>query len=146
MAIFAGRSFKMANANDEKILILKKQIAEKKKTITNKRFVPITNCLLDIDNEKNNINVLTKDRITFLMVKLNVYRMSLKDLGLDEESLKVSGYTFTDWITDLKSRFDILTQKEEETKLKALENKLEELLSNEKRVELELGNIENLLK
>lgn len=106
----------------------------------------IKNCLLDIDNEKNNINVLSKDRLTFLMVKLNVYRMSLKDLGLDEESLKVSGYTFTDWITDLKSRFDILSQKDEETKLKALENKLEELLSNEKKVELELSDIENLLK
>lgn len=136
----------MSNVNDEKILTLKKQIAEKKKTITNKKFVPITNCLLEIDGEKNNINVLTKDRITFLMVKLNVYRMSLKDLGLDEESLKVSGFTFTDWIIDLKSRFDILTQKEEENKLKALESKLEELLSNDKKIELELSDIENFLK
>ncbi|MFB0830237.1 hypothetical protein [Brevibacillus laterosporus] len=45
-----------------------------------------------------------------------------------------------DWIKDLKSKLDIVRRKEEEHKLKVMETKLHQLLSNEKKVELEKLN------
>jgi hypothetical protein len=79
-----------------------------------------------------------------LLIKLNVYALSMKSLKI--ETLNISGYSIDDWMTDIKLKLDILAQKEEEGKLKALESKLATLLSNDKKTELELDSIEKLLK
>ena len=79
-----------------------------------------------------------------VMVKLNSYLMSAKDLGI-EQYFSISGYTITDWLSDTNSRFDILSVKDEERKLKEMEDKLDKLLSDDKKTELELKNIEDLL-
>jgi hypothetical protein len=136
----------MSNVNDKKIMELKKQIAEKKTKLEGiNRFVPITNCSVEIDGQRYNIQVLQKEQLIHLMVRVNLYRMSAKDLELTEE-FNISGYKPEDWITDLKARLDILSKKDEERKLKAMEEKLDRLLSDEKKTELELDEIESLLK
>lgn len=136
----------MENVNDQKILELKKQIEEKKKKIGNSRkFSPITNCSIEVDGTRYNIQVLTKEQIISLMVKLNAYAISAKELEVLND-FRISGYSAMDWINDLKSKLDFLCRKEEESKLKALEAKLNLLLSNEKKVELEIGEIESMLK
>jgi hypothetical protein len=74
------------------------------------------------------------------MVKLNSYKLSAKDLGILKE-YSISGYSVEDWISDIKFKFDILCRKEEENKLKVMETKLHQLLSSDKKVELEIDEI-----
>jgi len=125
--------------NDLKIMELKKQIEEKKiKLGKSQKFTPITNCSIEVDGVRHNIQVLTKEQLITLMVKLNSYAISAKDLGID---YVVSGFNTLDWITDIKSKLDFVSRKEEENKLKIMESKLHQLLSNEKKVELEIDEI-----
>lgn len=130
--------------NDDKILDLKKQIGEKKNLLKKiKKFAPITNCILDLDGVKTNIQVLNKQQLVLLASKLHSYDNSAKELGL---SLEIGGFLATEWIEDIKLKLDTLNVKEEERKLKLMEDKLTNLLSNDKRVELEINEIEELLK
>jgi len=131
----------MANeTNDKKIMELKKQIEEKKNKVSkSQKFSPITNCSIEVDGIRHNIQVLTKEQLIALLVKLNTYAMSAKDLGL--ESYVISGFDVVDWLIDIKSKLDFVSRKEEENKLKVMESKLHQLLSNEKKVELEIDEI-----
>lgn len=132
--------------NDERILALKEQIKNKKEEIGKvKRFSPVTNCSLELDGNRHNIQVLDKSQLIQIMIKLNSYLLSAKDLHIENECV-FGGYNVSEWIEDIKSRLTILSQREEETKLKCLENKLANMLSDEKKTELEIDEIENLLK
>lgn len=131
--------------NDEKILKLKEQIAQKKKQLDkSKRFSPTTNCSIELDGVRSNIQVLTKDQLVFLLVKLNGYLMSAKALEISDFS--IGGYRADEWLADIQLRIDILNRKDDENKLKDMESKLDRLLSNEKKTELEINEIEDLLK
>lgn len=131
-------------SNDNRILELKKQIKEKREKLNGiGRFAPITNCILDLDGVKSNIQVLRKEQLVLVACKLQSYKRSAEELELE---LNICGYNVNDWLSDIKSRIDILSVKDEEAKLKAMEDKLTTLLSNEKKVELEIDAIENLLK
>ncbi|GED72344.1 hypothetical protein BRE01_60460 [Brevibacillus reuszeri] len=136
----------MANSNDQKILVLKKQIEDKKSKLSkSEKFTPVTNCSIEVDGVRHNIQVLNKEQLITLMVKLNTYAIAAKDLDLLNE-YNISGYNVTDWIADLKAKLEFLGRKEEERKLKAMESKLDQLLSSEKKVELEIGEIESMLQ
>lgn len=131
--------------NDDRVLQLKKIIEEKKESLKSckKIFSPITNCILDLDGQKYNINVLQFDELQLLLVKLNMYLMSSSCLNID---LMISGYCIDDWLDDVNSRLSVLELKKKENELKALENKLNKMLSDEKKTELELDEITALLK
>lgn len=132
--------------NDKLILQLKKQISLKKQLLeTTKRFQPITNCSIEIDGVRLNIQVLSKEQLIHLLVKLNIYKMSAKELELLNE-FSISGFTVEDWMKDVQSKLMNLNRKEEENKLVAMENRLHNLLSGEKKVELEIEEIANMLK
>jgi len=132
--------------NDDKIMELKSQIKEKKEKLKGKkRFTPITNCSIEIDGVRCNLQVLGKEQLITLLIKLNTYRLSVIDLGLQDEYI-ISGYKLEEWINDIKSKLDVVSHREEENKLQLLESKLEYMLSNEKKIELEIGSIEELLK
>lgn len=129
--------------NDERVLQLKKIIDEKKSELkVVKRFTPLTNCVLNLENENYNLNVLQLDDLKLLLVKLNMYLMSAKDLDVE---LDISGYSIEDWMTDVKSKMEIFEQKKKESELKTLEAKLDKMLSDEKKTELELDEIAALL-
>ncbi len=133
----------MATKNDERVLQLKQVIDKKKSELKgSKRFTPLTNCVLDLEEQKYNLNVLQLDDLQFLLVKLNMYLMSAKNLGI---CLEISGYNIEEWITDIKCKIEIFEYKKKEAELKALEVKLDKMLSNEKRTELELDEITALL-
>jgi len=135
----------MANTNDERILELKKQIkAKKDKLGKSSRFTPVTNCSIEVDGIRHNIQVLDKDQLIALMVKLNAYALSAKDLDVLYDYM-ISGYNVQEWISDIKSRIDILSKKHEEKTLKIMEDKLVQLLSERKKVELEIDEIESML-
>ncbi|MCM3257109.1 hypothetical protein M3664_04840 [Paenibacillus lautus] len=136
----------MANQNDRKILELKKHIEEKKKLVSkSKKFSPVTNCSIELDGIRHNIQVLTKEQLIQMLIKLNAYATSAKDLGLLDE-YNISGYKVTEWIEDLQAKLDYINRKNEEQKLKSMEAKLDKLLSDEKKVELEIDEIEASLK
>lgn len=136
----------MANQNDQKILKLKEQIEEKKKLVSkSKKFTPVTNCSIELDGVRHNIQVLTKEQLIQMLIKLNAYAASAENLGLLDE-YTISGYKVTEWIEDLQAKLDYINRKNEEQKLKSMEAKLDKLLSNEKKVELEIDEIEALLK
>jgi hypothetical protein len=132
--------------NDQRILELKKQIEIKKEKLKqSERFSPITNLSIEFEGDRYNLNVLQKQELINLLIRLNIYLISAKDLGIETEYI-ISGYKLEDWITDIKAKMDILSRKDEERNLKALEDKLTKLLSEDKKVELELNEIADLLK
>ena len=132
--------------NDDRILELKKQIEAKKKSIAEKkvRFTPETNCVLNMDGVTFNLNVCSDDSLLLLLVRLHSYRMAALDLGIGH--FEISGYSVTAWVDDIKSKLDVLTAKKEEADLKRMESKLDKLLSEDKKTELELDEIAALLK
>jgi hypothetical protein len=132
----------MAKKNDNLILKLKKDILDKRAQLKSaERFSPVTNCSLTIDGERHNLNVLNdKDQLTNLIVRVNVYRMSAEDAGL-ASTFKLGGFTPDQWLTDLQTRLTISNRKQEEAKLKLMEDKLHNLLSTDKKVELEIEGI-----
>ena len=71
-----------------------------------------------------------------------MYLMSAKDLGT---SLEISGYNIAEWITDIRCKIEIFEYKKTEAELKTLESKLDKMLSDEKKTELELDEITALL-
>ena len=136
----------MTNTNDQRILELKEQIqAKKEKLGKSVRFAPTTNCSLELDGTRHNIQVLNKEQLILLMVKLNAYLMSAKTLDVAEDFM-ISGFHVSDWIEDIQNKLKIMKQREEEQSLKAMEDKLLKLLSDRKKVELEIDEIESFLK
>jgi hypothetical protein len=132
--------------NDERILELKKQIEAKKEKLGKvSRFIPVTNCSVEFDGKRHNLHALQHADLIELLVKLNMHLISAKTLGL-EETYKISNYLVSEWIVDINARINILSKKDEERKLKLMENKLSELLSEKKKVELEIDEIESFLK
>lgn len=133
----------MVTKNDERVLQLKQVINKKKSELkVSKRFIPLTNCVLDLEGQKYNMNVLQFDDLQLLLVRLNMYLMSAKDLKIN---LEISGYNIAEWITDIKCKIEIFENKKKEAELKALEAKLDKMLSDEKKTELELDEIAALL-
>jgi len=132
--------------NDQRIIELRDQIAVKKEKMGNiPRFVPITNCSLEIDGERFNLHTLGEDQLTLLLIKLNLYRMSATELKV-LSNFKIGGYCVDDWISDIRSKLTLAAHKAENTNLTKMESKLQDMLSERKKVELEINEIENFLK
>lgn len=129
------------NKNDEMILALKKKIENEKEKLssTNSKFIPITNCSLEFRGTRYNLNTLNNFQIDYLMIELTALLMAADSLGMSDFS--ISGFPLHEWITDLKNRKNSMLVKERERKLKADEAKLENLLSDEKKTELEISKI-----
>lgn len=135
----------MGNANDAKIMELKERIAEKKKAIkkASKRFQPITNCLIGLDGTTQNIQVCTDEQLTLMLIKLNSWKMSADDLGV--EVPEIQGFSINDWMEDIKARLDNLSVAKQKKELEAAEKQLDKLLSEDKKTELAISEIETLL-
>ena len=129
--------------NDEKILLLKKQIEEKKAKIEkNKRFNPVTNCILTLKGQTYNLNVLTQDELKLLYIELDLIHDKM--CGMDWD-LSLSGYPIIIWLEDIQSKLSVLQIRDEVSKLKTMEQKLSDLLSDDKKIELEINAIEEML-
>ena len=135
----------MAVKNDERILILKAQIEKKKNEINSKKkkIVPRTNLILEWRKERKNLNVLSLEELVFLGWELSSLNEYVKKLGLKE--FLISGYDINDWIFDIDQKRDLISIKKEEAELNESEKKLNKLLSEDKKTELELDSIASLL-
>lgn len=131
----------METKNDKVILKLKAEIAAEKDSLAKiKNFTPVTNCSLELDGVRHNLHILTQPLVIALLVKVNALRLSADDLGLQKEFI-LSGYKIDEWVTDLKGRLLVVGAKEREAKLKLMETKLHNLLSEDKKTELEIDDI-----
>jgi hypothetical protein len=123
--------------NDSRILQLKKQIEEKKKGLArSEKFVPVTHCSLDLDSTGRAVNLHTccsVNDLSLLAVEVNAFQQSAYELGL---SPTIGGFSLQDWLTDLRAKIAVLDRQNEQNRLKALESKLHELLSPEKKTEI----------
>jgi hypothetical protein len=131
------------NPNDEKILALKKKIAEKKEELGKSiRFVPKTNCALILYGQMYNLHTLTVNQLGLLLVQLDLLSERAEDLSF---TLFIEAYSIGDWLEDVKSKLQNLKHKEEETNLKKMETILSNLLSLETQTAIEIENIEKML-
>ena len=137
----------MATKNDERILLLKKQIEEKKKELGKQpRFAPTTTCLLNYNGNRWNLHVLNSIKeINTVLVWLNTFVLSAKDLDIDCEDVVIDGFAVTDWIDDLESKRAVVEYSTKKEQLTILERKLDKLLSDDKKTELEIDAIADLL-
>lgn len=138
--------------NDKKVIDLMEQIKNKKKEIAECKFIPETNCIIKIDKETININVLSKEELMLLACKLaNIkqgqsYLIQSGYLDVRSERIEISGYDIIKWLNDISRKIKYIEIKEEKTKLLGMEKRLEDLLSSDKKIEMELNEIENVLK
>ena len=137
----------MAIKNDERILELKEQIDEKKKELGKQpRFSPVTTCILNHQGNRINIHALTSIKdINAMLVYFNMYVMSAEDMEINCEDIVFDGFSITDWIEDLKAKKTVIEYTVKKEQLTALEKKLDKLLSDDKKTELEIESIANLI-
>lgn len=131
-----------------------KQLQKRKKELDgseHKRFSPITHCRVPVElvsansDGYYNLNAMSKGALVNLLIKLNMYRLSMVDLGLDTSSVPYGwDFSIDDMIRDIGAKIAVYNYREEMQKLDALEARLEELLSDEKQKELEIENIERM--
>ena len=135
----------MAQKNDERIMQLKEKIAENKARLACEqgRFYPVTNCMLTIGEKQYNIRA--EENLELLLIRVNMYIISANDLGIDPAEIKVSGYSMLEWKEDIKQLIEVRNHKKKVEQLKKMEKQLDDLLSEEKRAELEINWIESLL-
>jgi hypothetical protein len=98
-----------------------------------------------MDGMMVNIHTMSKETILIAIGTLQAKVDGLSKIFPDE-SLVLGQYKAEEWIQDLKQKYLTLNVLEEKNKLSSLEKRLNELLSSDTKVGLELEDIENYLK
>lgn len=138
--------------NDDKILKLMNEVKKRKLEIaTSEKAAWSTNCSLNIDGKVfnlhvvNDINVLVGAMAHLLNKRAN-YNEAAKLLGFDKVTpFKHDGYSLEDWLSDMKIRATKIQITQKRKDLEKYEAQLDKLLSADKRVELELDQLEKEL-
>lgn len=133
--------------NDELILELKKRIEAKRKELAEEepKFDPVTNCSLpDGPGVLINLHTLTVSQAATLWARLNVLLKSAEQLGV-EGDLEFGGFHIRTWVGDVKSKYLTLKYAASRGELTKMEKKLDALLSEDKRTEMELEKIKKEL-
>ena len=137
----------MSTKNDEMILQLKKKVEEQKAELAKlpRTLQSETSTVFTPDIDKKSIRVMSVEQLKLLKVQLRAYAMAAEDLDMEVEEVIVSGFTIDKWIHDIDGQISVLTRVEKEKKLKETENTLNRLLSDDKRTELELQKLAEML-
>ncbi|UGO47802.1 hypothetical protein MCCARTNEY_228 [Bacillus phage vB_BanH_McCartney] len=140
----------MAKKNDARILELKAIIESKRKRLGDYdaalKFTPETNCLFIWNNEKKNIRVLREDELPFFISLFNSILVSAEAQDLPLADIKMNGNSVQGLFSDCKARYYGLVKAEQLRDLQRAEHKLNELLSEDKKTELEVDALEALLR
>ena len=138
--------------NDTRIKALMVKVEEQRKALgTKPKSALETNGLFKFENgESLNINTITDESVAVLvlshiLLREQSHQNAQKELNVDIPFMW-RGYSIEDWITDLKLCVAKIKYTSEEKKLKVLEAKLANLISDKAKTEMELDDIENLLK
>lgn len=137
--------------NDDKILILTDKISKMKKEMKGDSpvFSPKTNCIFEpYKGMVCNLHAMAIDELRNTLVYLNCIKMScinLKDGEFNDVINKYepcyNGYSINDWMDDIASKIRVMEHKEKTKELSKAEKMLEKLLSEDKKVELQIDEI-----
>lgn len=128
------------NANDTRILELKKQIEEKRAEIESMpRFTSNTTCIIQFGATKINLHTLSVNDLRIVMAVFKCIRHH------GDSGITICGFPLNQWLDDVYGLIEKKNVESLRQQLKASEKKLEELLSEDKRTELELDAIASLL-
>lgn len=131
--------------NDDKILELKKQIEAKKASLGPiKRFAPLTSCSLELNGTRYNLHATDRPTLILLFCQLHSICLAASDLGYEDECI-ISGFPIKEWGADIQAKLEIMDQKQDLEKLKSMEAQLNKLLSDDKKTEMEIDAIANML-
>lgn len=139
----------MSKELDEKALALLNEVKAKKEEIQKLNKVNyVTNLTFyyPIDNKQVNLNtVLNVNKLIelFAFIKNNIEtkEISAKMLGVVDFESKFENYTLSEWTEDFKTKISIINLKQLKEDLKFKEDKLNSIISEEKRKELEFESI-----
>ena len=144
----------MSSNNDDRIMTLKKEIAEKRNNLDNTRtrFSPRTNCMLELDGVKYNLNVNDMQTNRYILMKLALLKRSI-GIVIDnydvpeftQDDITISGYPLSAWLFDVQNKIKYDSWKEDKKKLDSLEKQLTKLLSNDKQTELMIDELASTL-
>lgn len=134
-------------SHDERILKLQEQIEKaEEEALKLKKASYITNCIILIDSEKYNLHVLNEEALIMLLIKINNYKLSAIDLGIDLDKVKFGAYSLSEWVEDIKTRINIEKNNKHLKELREAKETLNSLLSKDKKTEMKLAEIEKLLE
>lgn len=111
----------------------------------------ITTCTIGFDSTATKINIQTtkEDALIDILAKLVTlsagHNSACDLLGISKEFI-YQGYKFDAWMSDINKRIKLLELKTKESNLEIIESKLDTLVSPEKRREMELELIEQMMK
>lgn len=144
----------MATNRDKQVQELFKIVQEKKSAIV-KAEKPNwqTNCSFGYDKSSSsrlNIQVLSDidelvEILSFLMRRKDYHEKSSIVLGVTSE-FKYLGFTLEQWKSDIQTRIDKIQISKKKQELEQLESRLNSLISPELKAEMELAEIEKMLK
>lgn len=141
---------KSSNKNDERILKLKEKLAQRKKEAEHGIFndtPPKTNCHISLDGVDYNLHVCDEDKLRLLLVKLHALEMSANDLykGYEMPEIRICNYPIAFWMDDIKTELSSIHNQKYKAQLDKADSELDKLLSDDKKTELALDKIEDLL-
>jgi hypothetical protein len=139
----------MSKDLDEKALALLNEVKAKKEEIQKLNKVNyVTNLTFYYPVESRQINlntILSVNKLVelFAFIKNNIEAKenSAKILGVINFESKFENYTLSEWTEDFKTKISIINIKQLKEDLKFKEDKLNSLISEEKRKELEFERI-----
>ena len=134
----------MSTKNDKTILELKEKIEIKKATLKEiEGFTPKTTCIFDF-NGKHNIHTFNMEECVFWRALFTSMLKANESYG-DSNELILNGFTMEDWNKDVCSKLRVLSIESQKKELAQMEAKLDKLLSADKKAEMELASIAELL-
>lgn len=138
----------MSKELDDKVLELLEEVKVKKERISSLAKIRYETKLTFSmpDGKQINLNtVLDVNKLIyyFSVIKnqIDLMESSAKFLGVEKFDNKFEGYTLEEWTTDFKSKIDLINIKQMKEDLKIKEDKLNSLISEDKRKELEFESI-----
>lgn len=128
------------NKNDTRILELKKAIEEKYVEIGDgSKFSPQTTCIIQFGLIKINLHTLSVNDLRTVMTILKCIRTH------GDSGITICGFSIRQWLDDIYQLIEKKETSELRKQLKVSEKKLNSLLSEDKRTEIELDSIAALL-
>lgn len=129
--------------NDDSILNLLSIIERRRKEIDSyKRPAMLTNGVLHLGANTINLNTLHKiEDVNFLICAFDALMASADRQKIDPRTIKISGYAIGEWLCDLDDRRAYIENKKAESELATYREKLDAMLSSDKKTELELNAI-----
>lgn len=86
------------------------------------------------------------EALSYLLEKELLHKEAAERLGLEVKPFVWDNYSINDWQADFKKRVEVLAWEEKKARLDETKKKLNSLVSEEAKTEMELADIENSLR